>query len=249
MATGGMKVLGQAFGKNWAAYHGDCAEVLEGIPAGSVGLSVSSPPFAQLYTYSASARDMGNTRDFADFLAQYRFAVEGLLKATMPGRRACVHVQQIAMTQVMHGIIKWYDFRADVRALYEACGWIYHGEVVIDKDPQAQAIRTKSKTLLFIQKDKDSSWSIPAMADYILTNEEWIRWARPIWYGIRESATLQASPARGENDDSDETVPIRAFVAHLRTSLPAGPLGDGMRDWLDLHTGRYLRQRGEEAVA
>lgn len=101
--------------------------------------------------------------------------------------------------------------------LYVECGWIYHGEVVIDKDPQAQAIRTKSKSLLFVQKNKDSSWSIPAMADYILlfrapgenpvpiktdvSNEEWIRWARPIWYGIRESATLQASAARAEKDE------------------------------------------------
>ena len=108
-------------------------------------------------------------------------------------------------------------FSRRVMRLYVDAGWIYHGEIVIDKDPQAQAIRTKSKTLLFVQKDKDSSWSIPAMADYILlfrtpgentvpidndvTNEEWIRWARPIWYAIRETATLQAKAARAEPDE------------------------------------------------
>ena len=196
---------------------GDCVERLKEIEDGSLGLSLHSPPFAQLYTYSASMRDLGNCRTYEEFFEHYRFVVTELLRATMPGRRAAVHVQQIAMTQVMQGIIAWRDFRAEVVKLYVDCGWIYHGEVVIDKDPQAQAIRTKSKTLLFVQKNKDSSWSIPAMADYILlfrapgdnaipvktdvSNEEWIRWARPIWYGIRESATLQASAARAEKDE------------------------------------------------
>jgi DNA modification methylase len=95
--------------------------------------------------------------------------------------------------------------------------WIYHGEVVIDKDPQAQAIRTHSKGLLFVQLKKDASWLRPAMADYILvfrkpgdnvvpihpdiTNDQWIEWARPIWYGIRESNTLNAAEARSDEDD------------------------------------------------
>jgi len=206
-----------AEGDGWELMLGDCCERLKEIEAGSLGLSIHSPPFAQLYTYSASTRDLGNCRTYEEFFEHYRFAVTELLRATMPGRRACVHVQQIAMTQVMQGVIAWRDFRAEVVKLYLECGWIYHGEVVIDKDPQAQAIRTKSKTLLFVQKNKDSSWSIPAMADYILlfrapgenpepiktdvSNEEWIQWARPIWYGIRESATLQASAARAEKDE------------------------------------------------
>lgn len=207
----------QASGDGWSLLLGDCVERLAEIGDGSVGLSVHSPPFAQLYTYSASPRDMGNSRTYEEFFDHYRYAVRELLRATMPGRRACVHVQQISMTQVMQGIIAWRDFRAEVVRLWCECGWIYHGEVVIDKDPQAQAIRTKSKSLLFVQKNKDSAWSIPAMADYILlfrapgenpepirtdvTNDEWIRWARPIWYGIRETATLQASAARAERDE------------------------------------------------
>lgn len=207
----------EAVGDGWRMLLGDCCERLKELETGSVGLSVHSPPFAQLYTYSASMRDLGNCCDYEDFFTHYRYAVKELLRATMPGRRACVHVQQIAMTKVMQGIIAWRDFRAEVVKLYTECGWIYHGEVVVDKDPQAQAIRTKSKTLLFVQKDKDSSWSIPAMADYILlfrapgenpdpiktdvSNEEWIRWARPIWYGIRESETLQAAAARAEKDE------------------------------------------------
>lgn len=140
-----------------------------------------------------------------------------LLRVTMPGRRACVHVQQVTTTKATHGVIGWRDFRADVVRNFIECGWVYDGEVVIDKDPQAQAIRTKSKALMFVQKNKDSAWSRPAMADYILlfrkdgentepvktdvTNEEWILWARPVWYNIRESDTLNAKEARSEKDE------------------------------------------------
>lgn len=207
----------QAEGDGWKLLLGDCIERMAEIPDATAGLSVHSPPFASLYTYSASPRDLGNCKDYEQFFEQYRFAIPELLRITKPGRRACVHVQQVTMTQTTHGVIGWFDFRADVVRAYVQAGWIYDGEVVIDKDPQAQAIRTKSKALMFVQKNKDSAWSRPAMADYILlfrapgenaeqvktdvTNEEWILWARPIWYGIRESKTLQASAARSERDD------------------------------------------------
>lgn len=210
-------VTNEDSGDGWRLLLGDSCERLAELDENSVSLSVHSPPFAQLYVYSASERDMGNCADYGDFFTHYRYVAEELLRVTQPGRRACVHVQQIAMTQVMQGVIAWRDFRAEVVKLYIEAGWLYHGEVVIDKDPQAQAIRTKSKTLLFVQKNKDSSWSIPAMADYILlfrkpgenavaikndvSNEEWIRWARPIWYSIRESETLQAATARAQADE------------------------------------------------
>ena len=208
---------GEAGGEGWRLMLGDCTERVRELEPGSVGLSVFSPPFAQLYTYSASGRDMGNARDYGEFFRHFDYLIPALKIATAPGRRACVHVQQVAKTLVSDGVIGWMDFRADVVAHFVAAGWIYDGEVVIDKDPQAQAIRTKSKALMFVQKNKDSSWSRPAMADYILlfrapgenaepivpdvSNEEWILWARPIWYGIRESATLQAAAAREEKDE------------------------------------------------
>lgn len=199
-----------AEGEGWKLYLGDCVEQLRDIEDASIGLSVHSPPFAQLYVYSASPRDMGNSKGYGNFFSHYRYAVQEIKRVTMPGRRACVHVQQVSKTKNTHGVIGWFDFRGDVIRLYESEGWIYDGEVCIDKDPQAQAIRTKSKALMFVQKNKDSSWSRPAMADYILlfrapgenpepvktdiTNEDWILWARPIWYGIREAETLQAPP-------------------------------------------------------
>jgi DNA modification methylase len=216
-ATREIYETGEAEGDGWRLLLGDSVERLREIAESSVGLSVFSPPFAALYTYSASPRDMGNSRDYGEFFAHFDHLIPEIVRVTMPGRRACVHVQQVTMTKSAHGIIGWFDFRADVVRHFVEAGWIYDGEVVIDKDPQAQAIRTKSKALLFVQKNKDSSWSRPAMADYILlfrapgdnpepilndvSNEEWILWARPIWYGIRESETLQARAAREEKDE------------------------------------------------
>lgn len=207
----------EARGRGWDLYMGDSCERLQRVADDSVGLSVFSPPFASLYTYTASDRDLGNSRDYEQFFEHMSYIIRELLRVTMPARRACVHVQQLSTTKVTHGVIGLRDFRADMVRHFVEGGWVYDGEVVIDKDPQAQAIRTKAKALMFVQKNKDSAWSRPAMADYILlfrtpgestqpvktdvTNEEWILWARPIWYDIRETDTLNAREARGENDE------------------------------------------------
>lgn len=209
--------VADAEGDGWRMLLGDCVERVREVETGSVGLSVFSPPFASLYTYSASDRDLGNSKDYDQFFQHFSFLIPELLRVTVPGRRCCVHVQQVTTTKATHGVIGWRDFRADTVKAFVAAGWVYDGEVVIDKDPQAQAIRTKSKALMFVQKDKDSSWSRPAMADYILlfrhpeestqpvktdvTNEEWILWARPIWYGIRESDTLNTREVREDQDE------------------------------------------------
>jgi DNA modification methylase len=207
----------EASGRGWKLYMGDACERLKSLPDASVGLSVFSPPFASLYTYTASERDLGNSQGYDEFFEHLGYISSELLRVTIPARRACVHVQQLSTTKVTHGVIGLQDFRADMVRHFVNQGWIYDGEVVIDKDPQAQAIRTKAKALMFVQKNKDSAWSRPAMADYILlfrapgesvdpvktdvTNEEWILWARPIWYNIRESETLNAKEARSEQDE------------------------------------------------
>jgi DNA modification methylase len=207
----------EATGDGWRLMLGDSVERLSEIETGSVALSVFSPPFASLFTYSASDRDLGNSRDYEQFFEHFRYIITETLRVTMPGRRSCVHVQQVTTTKATHGVIGWRDFRADTVRAHMDAGWVYDGEVVIDKDPQAQAIRTKSKALMFVQKNKDSAWSRPAMADYILlfrapgenlipvkcdvSNDEWISWARPIWYGIRESDTLNVAIARSDKDE------------------------------------------------
>ena len=204
-------------GDTWEMKMGDCVDRIKEIPDASIGMSIFSPPFAHLYTYSASDRDMGNSKSNEEFFSHFQFLIPELMRVTKPGRRCCVHAQQIAMTLVRDGFIGMSDFRGDIIRAFIKYGWIYDGEVVIDKDPQAQAIRTKAKQLMFTQKNKDSAWSRPAMADYILlfrapgentepiktdvSNEEWIEFARPIWYGIKESDTLNYQAARESSDE------------------------------------------------
>ena len=204
-------------GDGWTLANGDCVEEFAALPADSIDLSVYSPPFISLYTYTASERDMGNAASKDEFFEHFGFLIRELLRVTKPGRLTCCHVQQVAAMLERDGYIGLKDFRGDTIRAFQANGWIYQGEVCIDKDPQAQAIRTKAKGLLFVQMRKDSSWSRPALADYILifrkpgenlvpiqpdiTNEQWIEWARPIWYGIRESDTLHVAEARGEDDE------------------------------------------------
>jgi DNA modification methylase len=204
-------------GDGWTLEHGDCVERIANVGDNSVGLSVYSPPFLSLYTYSATERDMGNCSTKEEFFEHFGFLIRELLRVTKPGRLTCCHVAQVAAMLERDGYIGLKDFRGDTIRAFESNGWVYHGEVCIDKDPQAQAIRTKAKGLLFVQMRKDSSWSRPAMADYItvfrkpgentvpiqpdITNDQWIEWARPIWYGIRESDTLHVAEARGEDDE------------------------------------------------
>jgi len=196
---------------------GDSVERMAEIKSGSVGLSVFSPPFLSLYTYSPTERDIGNSQTEEDFFRHFGYIIDELLRVTMPGRNCCVHVAQVPAMLVQDGYIGLKDFRGKTIQAFEDRGWIYHGEVCIDKDPQAQAIRTHSKGLLFVQLKKDASWLRPALADYILvfrkpgenpapikpdlTNDEWIEFARPIWYGIRESDTLNVADGRDENDE------------------------------------------------
>lgn len=214
----------EARGENWHFMLGDSCERINEIPDDSVHLSVYSPPFQSLYTYSPSLRDMGNSLDRSDFFDQYGFIIRGNLRITVPGGLCCVHVQQTTTTMATHGVIGMTDFRGDVIRAYQNEGWIYYGEVTVDKDPQAQAIRTKAQALMFATKNRDSSKSRPALADYLLifkkpgdrseqvktdvTNEEWIEWARPVWYGIQESNTLNARIAR-EDDDERHLTPLQ----------------------------------------
>jgi DNA modification methylase len=212
-------------GNGWTLVNGDSCEELQTLTDDSVDLSCYSPPFSSLYTYSASERDIGNCATHGEFLEHLGFVIRELLRVTKPGRLTCCHIAQLTSTKATHNVIGLIDLRGDTIQAFKAAGWIHHGEVVIDKDPQAQAIRTHSKALLFVQKEKDRSWLRPALADFILvfrkpgenavpvvqdqiTNNEWIEWARPIWYGIDETDTLNTAVAK-ENDDERHICPLQ----------------------------------------
>jgi hypothetical protein len=200
-------------GENWELRLGDSCERLAEIASDSVAHAIYSPPFASLYTYSPSLRDLGNSADRSEFFSHFAWIIREMLRVTMPGRINAVHVQQLTTTKATHGVIGMTDFRGEVIRAYQAEGWIYNGEVTIDKDPQAQAIRTKAAALMFVQKNKDSSKSRPALADYLLlfrkpgdnavpvktdvTNEEWIEYARPIWKGADDDGILSGYEEAG----------------------------------------------------
>tara|TARA_Y100000310_G_scaffold246639_1_gene252021 strand:- start:7854 stop:10061 length:2208 start_codon:yes stop_codon:yes gene_type:complete len=204
-------------GKGWEIRLGDCVEEIQKLDERSIDFSVFSPPFLSLYQYSETSRDMGNSASRTSFFKHFQYLINGLLHAVKPGRIVAVHCAQVPTTLVNEGVIGMTDFRGDMIREFVSSGFIYHGEVCIDKCPQAQAIRTKAKGLMFAQLRKDSSWSRPGLADYILafrkpgentvpihpdiTNDQWIEWARPIWYGIRESNTLNKAEARDDKDD------------------------------------------------
>ena len=218
-----------AHGDMWEFWLGDSAERMAEIADESVHLSVYSPPFATpeggaLYTYSSSIRDMGNSTSLADFMDQFGFIIRDNLRITVPGGICCVHVTDVPYMKGRHGRGGLYDFSGEVVRAYEEAGWLFESRTTIDKDPQAQAIRTKAHHLMFVTKNKDSSKVSPAMPDYLLvfkkagdrpapvvtdvTNEEWIEWARPIWYGIAEGDTLNAKVAR-ESDDERHLTPLQ----------------------------------------
>lgn len=212
-----MYTTDEATGTNWTLWNGDSCERMQEMDNNSVDLSVSSPPFASLYTYSDSIRDLGNSTDRAQFLEHYRFIIDQLLRVTKPGRLACVHVQQLPTTKATHGVIGLTDFRGDIIRAYIEAGWVFHGEVTVNKNPQAQAIRTKAQSLMFVTKNRDSSMSRPALADYLLlfrkpgdnavpiktdvSNDEWIKWAEPVWWDIRETNTLNERLGREDTDE------------------------------------------------
>jgi len=196
----------------YALYLGDCVDLIDVLPDESVGLSVFSPPFPGMYAYTDSPRDMGNVRDIDEMLAQFRFYVEKSLRVHQPGRMVCCHLTQVPTFKYLEGYVGLKDFRGKTISLYEDCGWIYYGEVLIDKDPQVKAVRTKDASLAFKSLATDSARMRPCLADYLLlfkkhgdnvtpikagasdrygndngwiTNDEWINWAQPVWYRQR----------------------------------------------------------------
>jgi DNA modification methylase len=164
-----MKVMNQYEGKNAMLYCGDSIEVMKGIPDNSVGYSIFSPPFADLYTYSNSERDMGNCSDYDEFWEQFKFIVKELNRILKPGRSVSFHCMNIPAMKERDGYIGVKDFRGDLIRLFQDYGFIYHSEAVIWKDPLIEATRTKALGLMHKQLMKDSYISRQGLPDYLIT--------------------------------------------------------------------------------
>lgn len=257
-------VINQYIDDRMALYNGDSCEVLTTIPDDSVHFQIYSPPFASLYTYSNSERDLGNCKSNDEFFEQFEFIVKELYRILMPGRLMAVHCMNMPTTKTKHGFIGLEDFRGDLIRLFQKCGYIYHSEVCIWKDPVIAMQRTKALGLLHKQIKKDSAMSRQGIPDYLIvmrkpgenpepvthTNESfpvdiWQKYASPIWTDIKPSDTLQSRSAREEKDEK-HICPLQLTVIRRALNLWTNPndivltpfLGIGSEAYVALENGR-----------
>jgi len=162
------KIINQEINDQWAAYHGDCVEVLKGIPSNSIHYSIFSPPFSSLFTYSASERDMGNSTD-KEFYDHFKYLIPELYRVMMPGRLLSFHCSDIPAMKERDGYMGLKDFPGILLRKFEEVGFIYHSKVQIKKNELIEAVRTKAISLAHKQVVKDSARCRNALPDYIVT--------------------------------------------------------------------------------
>lgn len=251
-------------GDGWTLHLGDCVDVVSEIKTGTIDFTVFSPPFASLYTYSNSDRDMGNSKDDDEFFQNFGFLVGELARVTKEGRLCSVHCMNLPTSKQNHGYIGIRDFRGDIIRLFESHGWIYHSEVCIWKDPVTAMQRTKALGLLHKQIKKDSTMSRQGIPDYLVTFRKpgdnpdpvthtndsfpvglWQRYASPVWMDINPSKTLQFRAAR-ENEDERHICPLQLEVIERAIELWTNPgdlvlspfTGIGSEGYVALQMGR-----------
>lgn len=235
------RALDLELGPTWAMYQGDCVDLIQGLPDHSIGYSIFSPPFASLYTYSASERDMGNTRTDEEFYTHFSFLPKQLLRVTEPGRLLSFHCMNLPTVKSRDGVIGLRDFRGEMIRLFSSAGWIFHSEVCIWKDPVTAMQRTKALGLLWKQLKKDSTMSRQGIPDYLVTFrapgenakpvghtpegfpvDRWQQWASPVWIDINQSNTLQHRSAREEKDER-HICPLQLDVIERGITLWSNP--------------------------
>ncbi len=256
--------MNQYIDDRMALYNGDSAEILKGIPDNSVHFEIYSPPFASLYTYSNSERDLGNCKTLNEFYSQFKFIVDELFRVLMPGRLMAVHCMNLPTTKGRDGFIGVQDFRGDLIRLFEECGFLYHSEICIWKDPVVQMQRTKALGLLHKQIKKDSSMSRQGLPEYLVvmrkpgenpkpishTNDsfpvgEWQKYASPVWMDINPSDTLQSKSCKDEKDEK-HICPLQLSVIRRAIDLWSNEgetvltpfLGIGSESYVALERGR-----------
>ena len=222
-------VLDQSIGDNYALFNGDCVEVVRGLPDSSVDYSIFSPPFASLYTYSNSPRDMGNVRNDDEFFEQFDFLVQELRRVIKPGHNVSFHCMLLPASKERDGYIGLKDFRSDLIRAFQRRGFIFHSEVVIWKDPVTAMQRTKALGLLHKTIRTNATMCRQGIPDYLVTMrapgevvdrvahgadlpvDEWQKLASPVWMDINPSDTLQYQSAR-DHDDERHICPLQLEV-------------------------------------
>lgn len=197
---------------------GDCVQLIQELDNECVGFSIFSPPFAELYTYSSHLEDMGNSKDYNEFLTQFNYLVKELHRVLKSGRNVAVHCMDLPIQKGKEGFIGLRDFSGMIRESFESVGFVYHSRVTIWKDPVVEMQRTKALGLLHKQVKKDSTMSRVGIPDYLLifrkdgerndpvhcdiNVDTWQKYASPVWMDINYSNTLQGF--RNARDEKDE---------------------------------------------
>lgn len=173
IATTAIACLDHASGRDWMLYHGDCVEVVAQLPDRSVDLILYSPPFANLYTYGASMRDMGNAADDGAFFDHYARLVPHLYRVLRPGRLCIAHSKDLVNYRGRDGMAGLRDFSGELIRAHTAVGFSYHSRVTLWRDPVTEMQKTKAHGLLYKQLRKDSSFSRVGMPEYLLAFRRW----------------------------------------------------------------------------
>ena len=260
-----MNVLDQSTGDGYTIFNGDCVEVVAGLPDRSIDYSIFSPPFASLYTYSNSPRDMGNCRDDAEFFTHFAHLIRELLRVMKPGRNVSFHCMLMPTSKERDGYIGLRDFRGDLIRAFQAEGFIYASEVCIWKDPVTAMQRTKALGLLHKTVRGNAAMSRQGIPDYLVTMrapgdadpqdrvkhgedypvDKWQKVASPVWMDIDPSDTLQFRSAR-EHDDERHICPLQLEVIRRGIDLWTNPgdvvlspfAGIGSEGYVALQMGR-----------
>ncbi len=227
-------------GAEFHIHHGDCITHMATMPAASVDFSVFSPPFPALYAYTSSPADIGNSEGLKhEAKIHLSFFYRQLARVVKPGRAIVVHVMQIPRMK-RSGEVGLFDFRGLNIRLGERCGLVYEYDWLIRKNPQSQAIRTKSRELQFSGLESDRAKQRGSLADYLIkfrapgenavlidspnqvTRNNWIDWAESAWFDIRETDTLNVSEGRGK-DDTKHICPLQLQVIERCVKLYTNP--------------------------
>lgn len=242
-----VRVLDEARGQNFVMLHGDCIEVARQLPDACLDHAIYSPPFSNLYCYSDSPRDMGNSSDDFQFLWHYRLLVREMYRLMRPGRLVAVHLKDLVNYKGRDGMAGLRDLSGAVIRLHKAAGFAWHSRIVIWTDPQMEARRSNPQGLLYSQLQRDSTYSRQGLPEYVLVfrrwpeNEaeqalmvpvpqdkesfdlpQWREWASPVWMDINRTRVLNVEIAR---DDKDERhmCPLQLDVIERAVTLWSNP--------------------------
>lgn len=233
--------LGSNSGNNFVIYNGDCISVTMQMKTESVGFSIYSPPFQNIFVYSDSEADMGNCASDEEFNDHYRFLVKEIYRLTKPGRLTAVHCSDLPSSKWKDGVIGLKDFPGDIVRIHQSEGWVFHSRVCIWRDPVVEMTRTKALGLLYKQLKKDSTRSRMGIADYVLVfrkpgeNAEpveqkpenfpvsqWQQWASPVWMDINQTNTLNVKMAK-DGADEKHLCPLQLDLIERAVTMWSNP--------------------------